>query len=182
VGSLGRPVNRAVVRGADLGLPASLIRLHRNSRANLLVTGGSRAQRLAIVHEFHRASPLAGESFVAIDCARDEAALARSLEQWLLASAAPGDGDDGGQQGGGVLYLDSIAALSTTSQRLLLMIAHRLQGHAADVAHIGPRRLMAGDPHQLARAAQAGRFSSALFDHLDKIRVELGRRLSRGVA
>jgi hypothetical protein len=41
---------------------------------------------------------------------------------------------------------------------------------------------MAGDRCRLLRAAESGRFSGALVDHLDKIRVELGLRRSRGAA
>lgn len=182
MGSSGRPVNPGTARGADVAPPASLLRLHRHSRANLLVMGGTRARRLAIVHEFHRASPLARAPFVAIDCTKDETPLARSLEQWLLASRGPLDGDDGAPQRIGVLYLDCISALTPTSQRLLLMIAHRLQGQEAEGTSTGPRRLMAGDPHRIVRAAETGRFSGALLDHLDKIRVELGRQRSRGAA
>lgn len=175
-------MNRADAREAGLGLPAPLLRLHRHSRANLLVTGGTRARRLAVVRAFHQRGPYAHEPFVAIDCARDEARLARTLEQWLLATGpqAAGDGATSAERIG-VLYLESIAELSAGTQRLLLVLAHRLQGQA-DSRPPGPARLMAGDRGDLVRAAESGRFSRALADHLDKIRVNLGRRRSRGAA
>jgi hypothetical protein len=144
--------------------------------------GGTRTRRLAVVREFHRASPLADEPFVAIDCEKDELRLCHALEQWLLSSRTASDVDS--ELGGrvGVLYLESIAALSTTSQRLLLMLAHRLQALESDARPAGPWRLMAGDRTHLVQAARSGRLSSVLVDHLDKIRVELGLRRSRGVA
>lgn len=166
-------------RGAASGLPAPLLRLHRHGRANVLVLGGTRASRLAVAREFHRHSPLAREPFVPLDCARDEPYLGRALEGWLLAAppAEPAVRDRVG-----VLYLESVSLLSGTTQRLLLMLAHRLQGQAADPAGSAPSRLMAGERTDLVRASETGRFSGALLDHLDKIRVELGCRRTRGVA
>lgn len=171
-----------LARGAAPGLPAPLLHLYRNSRANLLVMGGSRAGRLEVVHEIHRCSPLSGEPLLALDCAKDEPRLARALERWLLGSRTPLTDDHEMRERVGVLYLDSIAGLSMGTQRLLLMIAHRLQGQQADARLPGPVRLMAGDRVNLIKAAEAGRFSGSLVDHLDKIRVDLGRRRSRGAA
>ena len=169
-------------RGAVAGLPAPLLRLHRHSRANVLVLGGTRTRRLAIARALHLRGPLAREAFLAVDCARDEARLARALENWLLAASnvEGGEPDPAGQAG--TLFLDSVAELSSATQRLLLMLAHRLQGQPADTAVNGPARLMAGERAGLVRAAERGRFSGALLDHLDKIRVDLGHRRSRGVA
>jgi DNA-binding NtrC family response regulator len=144
--------------------------------------GGTRARRLAVVRAFHHRSPLAGEPLVALDCAKDEPRLARTLERWLLASSSPSADGNELKEPIGVLYLDSIAELSPATQRLLLMFAHRLQGGQSDTRPPGPARLMAGDRTNLIRAAEAGRFSRALVDHLDKIRVELGQRRSLGAA
>lgn len=169
-------------REAATPLPAPLLRLHRNSCANLLVLGGTQARRIAVARAFHRRSPLAGEAMAAIDCARDEARLVRTLERWLLAGAAPEPQPGDPRERARVLYLDQVSALSAVAQRLLLMVAHRMYG-AADAARApGPARLMAGDRHDLLRATQTGRFSAALADLLDKIRVDLGHRRSRGVA
>ncbi|MCC6651238.1 MAG: sigma 54-interacting transcriptional regulator [Candidatus Eisenbacteria bacterium] len=172
-------MNHSVARGAVVGLPASLLRLHRHGRSNVLVTGGTRAQRLLVVREFHRASPIAREPIVMMDCLKDERALTESLEQWLLA------GSTGGRPEGsavGTLYLDSITSLDAVSQRLLLMLAHRLQGFEHGERPPGPQRIMAGDRSRLVRAARTGRLSATLLDHLDKVRVELALRRSRGAA
>lgn len=169
-------------REAATLLPAPLLRLHRHSRANLLVLGGTQARRLAVARAFHRRSPLAGEPMSAIDCEREEARLVRALERWLLACAAPEPQPDDPRERVRVLYLDRVSALSGVAQRLLLMVAHRMHGDADTGRSPGPARLMAGDRHDLLRATETGRFSAALADLLDKIRVDLGRRRSRGAA
>lgn len=172
-------MNHGAARGAAAGLPASLLRLHRHGRSNVLVTGGTRAQRLLVVREFHRASPICREPIVMMDCLKDERALAESLEQWLLAGSAS---DPSESSPVGTLYLDSITSLDAVSQRMLLMLAHRLQGVERGERTPGPQRIMAGDRSRLVRAARTGRLSATLLDHLDKVRVELALRRSRGAA
>ncbi|MFN8588282.1 MAG: hypothetical protein U0704_10840 [Candidatus Eisenbacteria bacterium] len=178
IGPRGRSVNRGTSRGAAVGLPASLLRLHRHGRANLLVTGGGAEQRLAVAQAFHRCSPIAREAFVFLDGARDEAQLEVLLQSWLLVSARA----DGAGARIGTLYVDSLGALSSTAQRSLLLVARRLDGRLELAPHDGPARLMAGDRTHLVRASHDGRVSDALLDHLDKIRVELDLTRSRGVA
>lgn len=181
IGSHGRPVNRGASRGAAVGLPASLLRLHRNGRANLLVTGGSPEQRAWIAQSFHRRSPLSHESFLALDSVRDADRVERLLQSWLLACVDTG----GACLRVGALFLDSIGALSRDSQRSLLLLARRLdasrEGYGVPPEE-GPLRLMAGDRHHLAREPNAGSCSPSLIDHLDKIRVELDVSRTRGAA
>ena len=175
-------MTQAREREAATPLPAPLLRLHRHSRANLLVLGGTPAERLAVARAFHRRSPLAAETMAAIDCEREESRLVRALERWLLVGAAPEPQPGDVRERAGVLYLEQVSALSAVAQRLLLMIANRMHGDADAGRAPGPARLMAGDRHDLLRAAETGRFSAALADLLDKIRVDLGRGRSRGVA
>lgn len=173
-------MKHGAVRGAVAGLPASLLRLHRHGLSHLLVTGGTHDERLSIARRFHRASPLSRESFLALDCARHEGRLVRALETWLLEPGLPPSTES--ELGASVLYLDPISALSHGTQRLLLMLAHRMQGSDGQPIASGPRRLMAGDRAHLARGAHADAMCPALVDHLDKIRIELSVARKRGVA
>lgn len=104
----------------------------------------------------------------------------RALEAWLLESGLPPSAEF--ELGASVLYLDPISALSQSTQRLLLMLAHRMQGTDGQPLASGPRRLMAGDRAHLARGAHADAMCPALVDHLDKIRIELTVAGKRGVA
>jgi len=169
-------------REAATPLPAPLLRLHRHSRANVLVLGGTPADRLVVARAFHQRSPLAGEPISALDCERDEPRLVRALERWLLVGAAPEPQPDDLAERAGVVFLDHVSALSATAQRLLLMVANGMHGDTDGVRTPGPSRLMAGDRGDLARASETGRFSAALADLLDKIRIDLGGHRSRGVA
>lgn len=173
-------MKHGVARGAAIGLPASLLKLHRHGLSNLLVTGGTHDERLTIARRFHRASPLAHEPFLALDCSRDEARLVRALEAWLLEPGLPPCAES--TVGASVLYLDPISALSHGTQRMLLMLAHRMQGADGPPSPTGPKRLMAGDRAHLARGAHADTMCAALVDHLDKIRIELTVARKRGVA
>lgn len=171
-------MNRGTSRGAAVGLPASLLRLHRHGRANLLVTGGSAEQRWHVAHTLHRRSPLAHERFVAFDCVRDDSRIQALLQSWLLTCSRP----EGSIERVGVLFLDSIGDLPEPAQRSLLLVARRLDSSATEARDDGPLRLMAGDRFELERAVAAGRFSPALLDHLDKIRVALDLTWTRGAA
>lgn len=173
-------MKHGAARGAVAGLPASLLRLHRHGLSHLLVTGGTHDERLTIARRFHLASPLAKERFLALDCARHEARLVRALEAWLLESGLPPSAEP--ELDASVLFLDPISALSQGTQRLLLMLAHRMQGSDGQPAGSGPKRLMAGDRAHLARGAHADAMCASLVDHLDKIRIELTVARKRGVA
>ncbi|MBI5171229.1 MAG: hypothetical protein HZA61_17210 [Candidatus Eisenbacteria bacterium] len=80
------------------------------------------------------------------------------------------------------LFLDPLSALGPGTQRLLLMLAHRLQRLDGAAPPAGPRRIMAGDRFPLARGAKAHVTCAALVDHFDKIRIELNAPGRRGVA
>jgi DNA-binding NtrC family response regulator len=145
------------------------------------VLGGDDEQRLAVADAFHRASPLGRRALLAVDCAREEARLCRALQYWLVP-----DGERPGTSAElecGTLYLDSVGCLSAHAQELLLLLARRMQcGPLETRSGPGPLRLAAASPEALDEAVAERRFSGALYDCLDKIRVELGRTSRQGAA
>ncbi|HKQ57302.1 MAG TPA: sigma 54-interacting transcriptional regulator [Candidatus Eisenbacteria bacterium] len=152
---------------------ARLIGLHRHSLTNVLIVGGNEALREQVARAFHRESPLGGGAFAIVNCAREEDRLRTALLDWT----------EGGEQGvnplqvaeQGTLYLDMVEHLDLDTQRLLLALARQIQGEPAIGAQ-GARagRLVVGNPRGLADLAADGRFMPALYDALDKVRVELG--------
>jgi DNA-binding NtrC family response regulator len=147
------------------------------------VLGGTDEQRLAVARAFHEASPLRGGPFVAVDCARDELRLLRALQSWLMPEDAQPGANPLRESEGGTLFLDSVACLSASTQRQLLALARRLQQDPADLqGEPGPFRLEVGNAEDLAEAVAQRSFSAALYDCLDKIRVDLNQVRGRGVA
>lgn len=182
-GSRRQKMTRRQTRGAAAKPPASLLRLHRHSLSNLVVLGGSEAQRLAAARAFHCASPARGGPFVALDCAREEARLRHALQLWLISDGAPAARNPLRECERGTLYLDAVEHLSDETQRLLLALTRRLEEDRQGAGPAsGPLRLAVGNVEDLAEAVEQRRFSSALYDGLDKIRVRLGRVPWRGAA
>jgi DNA-binding NtrC family response regulator len=145
------------------------------------VLGGSGEQRLSVAQAFHRAGPLGRGAFVAVDCARDEARLCRALQSWLVPESGPPGTP--AELECGTLYLDPVGCLSARAQGLLLALACRMQGPPLESrSGPGPLRLAAGNDEDLDVAVEERRFSGALYDFLDKIRVALGQAPKRGVA
>jgi DNA-binding NtrC family response regulator len=169
--------------GVPPGSAAQLLRLHRHSLINLLVSGGGAEHRERVAREFHRASPLGSGPFVSIDCERDDARVRASLQSWLTRVASAPYDNPLRAAARGTLFLDSIEALSPPTQRLLLMFADgtasgREDWHREDWAG----RLIVGTAGDLLVSVAAGRFLAALYDHLDKIRVDLGADRHEGAA
>jgi DNA-binding NtrC family response regulator len=172
-----------MAREAAARPPAQLLRLHRRSLATVLVQGGTDRQRADAAFAFHDASPLRGAPFLVFDCARDDARLSHALESWLICDGEPDGVDPLRESDGGTLFLDEIHALDRTTQRLLQMLVRRMDaGRANDRRVAGPARLAAGSSEDLDEAVRQNRFSGALLDSLDKVRVDLGRVGSRGAA
>lgn len=168
-------------RGVTARPPARLLRLHRHSLANLVVLGGTEAERLAVAQAFHRASPLRCGAFLALDCAREESRLYRALQSWLAPEGAPAGTQE--TVDCGTLFLDAVGCLSDPTQRLLLVLARRMQcGPLESRTGPGPARLAVGSAEDLDEAVEERRFSGALYDCLDKIRVGLGQVARRGAA
>jgi len=135
----------------------------------VLVLGGSPDDRTQLARAFHRDSPNHAGAFVRIDCGRDEPLLAAALQDFLSAAGAPA-GNPVLEATGGTLFLDSIASLAPRSQRLLLELVSLTPGGAADP---WDGRLIVGNRDDLAPDIAAGRFLAALYDCLDKLRVQL---------
>ena len=75
----------------------------------------------------------------------------------------------------GTFFLDAVGRLSRDTQRMLLtcLVSCMNVPEEHDRPWVG--RVVAGNGEHLMLAIEDGRFSEALFDSLDKVRVELGR-------
>jgi DNA-binding NtrC family response regulator len=163
--------------------PARLLRLHRHSLSNLIVLGGTGAERLAVARAFHRASPLRGAPFLGLDCGGEEPRLRCALQIWLLPETGGPWANPLHDCECGTLFLDSVGCLSSATQRLLLLFARRLHGDRTGARdEPGPCRLAVGSAEDLGGAVEERRFSPALYDCLDKIRIELAPVPKRGAA
>jgi DNA-binding NtrC family response regulator len=147
-----------------------LIRLHRNSFSHVLITGGTAGERERLALAFHRGGPLRRGPFVRLEAGRDEERLRCALEHALSAVTCERPDNPLRASEGGTLYVDRVSRLALTTQRVLLKVLASLPA-----AVNGPcfGRLAVGSEEPLEAAAAAGRFHPALFDILDKIRVEL---------
>lgn len=148
---------------------------------NVLVVGGASLERRDIALAFHRQSPIRAGSFVTVDCDREQARLSRALQSWLADENAGPAADPLRATLRGTLFLDSLTSLSLESQRLLLAFIRRFLDEPFELgAWAG--RLVAGCGEDPAVATAAGRFSGALYDSLDKVRVEISAAACRGAA
>jgi two-component system C4-dicarboxylate transport response regulator DctD len=164
-----------VLRGAASLPPTQLIHLHRLDLLTVLVLGGRDAARREIAYRFHAASVVRRGPFVAVHCGRDEAQLQCALEAWTSGRSVSAISPLLAAERG-TLFLDAIESLSSDLQRLLLVFVHRciepLPGETS-APWIG--RLVAGNSELLSSAVARGRFLPALYDSIDKIRVDLPR-------
>lgn len=153
--------------------PPQLVRLHRHSLTNVVVIGGTAERRVQVARAFHRESPLRGAEFAVVDARVDDERLMSALLAWSAGVRAT-EPNPLGSVGHGTLFIDHVERLSQESQRLLLGLAERILGEPSVPADApGPGRIVAGNPHPLAATVAEGRFSDALYDALDKVRVEL---------
>ena len=135
----------------------------------MLVLGGSAEDRTQLARSLHRESANHAGAFVRLDSDRDEATLAVALQEFLSAAGAT-NGNPILQAAGGTLFIDSIASLSPHTQRLLLELVSRTDGTAAGLCRW---RLVTGTGTDLSPDVEAGRFLTALYDCLDKLRIQL---------
>lgn len=149
-----------------------LIRLHRHSLMHLLLEGGTAAERKRVAFAFHLGSPLRRGAFVRVEGPRDEDRLRCALEHLLSAVTCERPDNPLRESEGGTLFVDHVSLLSPGTQHVLLRVLAGLPGVSAIS---GPcfGRLAVGSEEPLEAATAAGRFHPALFDILDKIRVEL---------
>ena len=162
---------------------AGLLRLHRHSLMHVMVLGGTAEEREQVAFEFHRESPLRLGPFVVVDCVREESRLLGALECWMAQVSRAQSGNPLRAAARGTLYLDSIDEMSHRIQRALLTFADRfgcVDEGPDDAEWAG--RLIVGSAADPAHAVAEGRFLAALYDHLDKIRVEMGPARHRGAA
>jgi transcriptional regulator of acetoin/glycerol metabolism len=157
---------------------ARLIQLHRRSLSHLLIEGGTAEERVRLAFAFHRGSPLRCGSFVFIDAERDEERLACALQCAVSAVTCERPDNPLRESEGGTLLLDRVSLLPLTTQRTL----RRVLAVLPDDCAAGPcfSRLAVGSDEPLEELAAAGRFDLALYDLLDKIRVELSARRPAG--
>jgi DNA-binding NtrC family response regulator len=163
---------------ARLGPPVAdgaltwLIRLHRRSLFHLLLLGGTGAQRARVALDFHRNSLLGRGPFVRVRGDRDEERLQCALQCALSAVKCERPDSPLRESLGGTLFVDRVSRLSLATQNLLLRFLDSLPAlSCAPRAWAG--RLAVGSAEPLERAVATGRFLLALYDLLDKIRVEL---------
>jgi DNA-binding NtrC family response regulator len=139
---------------------------------NLLVLGGEPDERLRVVGAFHATSPFRAGPLVRLECAREEAGLIAALRARLAGSSEDPIGSPLRAGEHGTLFLDAVGSLSPAAQRLLLEFARSLSDPST-VQTLWIGRLATGDGYDLDLAVSEERFSAALFDCLDKIRIEL---------
>lgn len=149
--------------------PSALVELHRHSLMNVLVLGGTSDGRSRVARAFHERSPLRAAPFVSVDASRDEASLRNALLDWLRFGMRDGVNRLRASERG-TLFLDRVDALSDGTQRLLLALG-LASTHGSAGSWRG--RLIAGSETDLSLESRTGRFQPALFDVLDKVRVEL---------
>lgn len=166
------PAPRTLEYWAPAPAYSRLIRLHRHSLFHLLLVGGAAGERERLASAFHRGSPLRCGPFVCLEAERDEDRLRCALEHALSAVTREPPDNPLRESEGGTLFLDRVSRLSLATQQVLLRVLASLPGAAAATWPCFSR-LAVGSDEPLEDAAAAGRFHPALFDILDKIRVEL---------
>jgi DNA-binding NtrC family response regulator len=159
--------------------PASLIHLHRHSLTTVLVLGGDEEKREFLARAFHRESALHSGPFVAVNCEQQIELLMDSVQAWVSAEHAR-DVIPLHAAERGTLFVDAIERLPFGAQRLLLVLARRMND-AADGETTGPSpgRLIVGNARDLCDAVAEQRFLPALYDAVDKVRVDLGEEAAR---
>lgn len=139
----------------------------------MLVLGGTAGRRFQVAHAFHRCSRIARGPLVCLDGGRDEAVLRESLHAFMGSLDAPAR-DPIATAEYGTLFVDSISRLSPRTQRLLLeFCSHHLNARGQESPRPWAGRLIVGDGGRIRVAVLSNRFSMALFDTLDKLRVDL---------
>jgi len=150
------------------------MRLHRRSLTHLLLMGGTAADRACLALAFHRASPLRRGPFLQVKGDRDGARLQRSFQSALLTTDGVAPDDLLRAAEGGTLFVDRVEKLSLATQGLFLRFLDRLSpAECGEVPAVWLGRITVGSVAPLESAVATGRFLPALFDCLDKVRVEL---------
>ena len=156
--------------GGALAPPSLLFRLGNPGLANLLVEGSDAAVRFRVAREFHEAGRLRRGPFVATSARAEDwtSVFFRALSgEVRVGSLCPLRDAEGG-----TLFLDEIEALDRDAQRLMLEFLNH--GRATGARDRGWAGLIeVGSADDLGWRAARGEFLPALYDSLDKIRVNL---------
>ena len=162
------------LRGACVTPPPQLLHSHRRSLVNVLILGGTHRQRVRVAYEFHRESVLRGGPFLCLDARHDDERLRMALQAWTSATDPDPGADLLRAAERGSLFVDSVANLRQETQRMLLAFMRTSANDRLDTGVDGwVGRILVGDAGQLSVATAEGKFSGALYDALDKLRVEL---------
>jgi len=143
---------------------------------NVLVVGGETATRAEVAEAFHRESPLRSGPLVTIDAGREAGPLLAALRGWTSGTTSMIPVAYAAAERG-TLFIDSIERLDPEAQRRL----RELIDHAVESTAVRPGRFVAGSAEDLGDAVATGAFSAALYDALDKVRIELPAH-ARGAA
>jgi DNA-binding NtrC family response regulator len=135
---------------------------------NVLVVGGDAAARAEVAEAFHRESPLRSGSLVVVDAVREGDSLLAALRAWTSGTTAAVPVRLAISERG-TLFIDSIDGLQPEAQRRLRELID--QGLESNPAR--PGRFIVGSFEDPAVAVSEGTFSAALYDNLDKVRIEL---------
>src|SRR2546430_17177375 len=174
------PVARALVAESTAMKQAlDLVARVADHKTTVLITGESGTGKEVIAQAIHRASPRAGEAFVAINCAAIPATLLESeLFGYVRGPFTGASGDKPGlfeQADRGTLLLDEIGELPVALQAKLLRVLQ--EGEIRRVGDETTRRVdarvLAATAKDLAAEVAAGRFREDLFYRLNVVTIHL---------
>ena len=174
------PVARALVAESPAMKQAlDLVARVADHKTTVLITGESGTGKEVIAQAIHRASPRAGEAFVAINCAAiPETLLESELFGYVRGAFTGAAGDKPGlfeQADRGTLLLDEIGELPIALQAKLLRVLQE-----GEIRRVGDQktrrvdaRVLAATAKDLAAEVAAGRFREDLFYRLNVVTIHL---------
>jgi len=174
------PVARALVAESPAMKQAlDLVARVADHKTTVLITGESGTGKEVIAQAIHRASPRAGEAFVAINCAAiPETLLESELFGYVRGAFTGAAGDKPGlfeQADRGTLLLDEIGELPIALQAKLLRVLQE-----GEIRRVGDQktrrvdaRVLAATAKELAAEVAAGRFREDLFYRLNVVTIHL---------
>ena len=174
------PVARAVVAESTAMKQAlDLVARVADHKTTVLIMGESGTGKEVIAQAIHRASPRAGEAFVAINCAAiPETLLESELFGYVRGAFTGASGDKPGlfeQADRGTLLLDEIGELPLALQAKLLRVLQE-----GEIRRLGDEktrrvdaRVLAATAKDLAAEVAAGRFREDLFYRLNVVTIHL---------